>query len=271
MGTALAAVVAATLPSSSALARGSFDVGLLGDTGYSASQDAALLEVRDHMASSSLAFAVHNGDIAKEGPLACTDARLNYVKGVFNSFADPLVYTPGDNEWSDCPSEKSRLAAIRKTFFSSSKSLGRSRISLKRQSGTPENARWSRDGVWFATLNVPGPRGKASSTSDNVKWLNGTFDAAESSGAAGVMIIWQDDPTDETQSQLLAALKNRSDDFGKPVVIVHGDEHRFRHDRPWSDVPNLVRVETYPGGKSWVKVTVDPTSASVFRVSTQSA
>ena len=86
--------------------------------------DADLLAVRASMAGAGLAFETHDGDIQKQGS-PCTDSRLDYVKGVFNGFAAPFVYTPGDNEWSDCPNPSSRLSAIRRTFFSSSKTLGK--------------------------------------------------------------------------------------------------------------------------------------------------
>jgi hypothetical protein len=79
----------------------SFRIGLIGDTGYSTGQDSDLLAVRKSMASTSLAFVTHDGDIAEEGT-ACSDSRLNYVRDVFNGFSAPFVYTPGDNEWADC-------------------------------------------------------------------------------------------------------------------------------------------------------------------------
>jgi len=268
-------VVAAGLggPVPAAQAAGSFKIGLIGDTGYSASQDADLLAVRASMAGSSLAFEAHDGDIQKEGS-ACTDSRLQSVRDVFNGFSAPFVYTPGDNEWANCPSPSTRLAAIRRTFFSSSQTLGKSKMSVSRQSGTPENARWSRSGVYFATLNVPGPSGSGGPTSADVSWLNKTFDAAEAAGAVGVMIIQQDNPfSGGTPSALLSALKSRTIKFKKPVVIVHGDTHTHRVDKPWSDVPNFTRVETFAesGSRKWVKATVDPASAGVFSFSSVSA
>ncbi|MDQ1518729.1 MAG: hypothetical protein QOE80_4559 [Actinomycetota bacterium] len=244
----------------------SFQIGLIGDTGYSSGQDNDLLAVRTSMARSSLAFVAHDGDIAEEG-FACTDSRLQYVRDVFNGFAAPFVYTPGDNEWSNCPGSTARLSAIRRIFFASSQTLGKSKMSVSRQSGTPENARWSRSGVYFATLNVPGPSGSGGPTSADVSWLNGTFDAAEAAGAAGVMIIQQDNPfSGGTPAALLSTLKRRTVQFGKPVVLVNGDTHIHRVDKPWKDVPNFTRVETFANGGSrkWVKATVNPASPGVF-------
>ena len=65
----------------------------------------------------------HLGDI-KSGSTECSDAYFAQIRGQFDRFVDPLVYTPGDNEWTDChrvnngaydPLE--RLAAIRDVFF----------------------------------------------------------------------------------------------------------------------------------------------------------
>ncbi len=269
--TIAAGMGAATPPAGAA--GSSFTIGLIGDTGYSTGLDADLLAVRASMAGSGLAFEVHDGDIQKQGS-PCTDSRLNYVKGVFNGFAAPFVYTPGDNEWANCPSPSSRLSAIRRTFFSSAKTLGKKTMSVTRQSGTPENARWSRNGVFFATLNVPGPKGSGGPIAADVSWLNGTFDAAEAAGAAGVMIIQQDDPfAGGTPSALINALHARTIEFGRPVVIVNGDTHIHRINKPWKDAPNFTRVETYgdSGTNHWVKATINPSSAAVFSFSSVTA
>jgi hypothetical protein len=43
----------------------------------------------------------HLGD-TKSGSTKCTDEWNELILSVFQSFRDPLVYTPGDNEWTDC-------------------------------------------------------------------------------------------------------------------------------------------------------------------------
>jgi hypothetical protein len=44
---------------------------------------------------------IHVGDI-HSGKQYCTEAYDRSVFGLWTRFADPLVYTPGDNEWADC-------------------------------------------------------------------------------------------------------------------------------------------------------------------------
>ena len=52
-----------------------------------------------------------------------------------------------------------RLGKLREMFFAQDQSLGQNRMPLttQRQQGYPENARWTKEGVVFATLNAPGP------------------------------------------------------------------------------------------------------------------
>ena len=44
---------------------------------------------------------MHVGDI-HSGKQFCTEAYDRTIADLWRHFADPLVYTPGDNEWTDC-------------------------------------------------------------------------------------------------------------------------------------------------------------------------
>jgi hypothetical protein len=258
---------------------GSFQIGLIGDTGYTSDQESMLRRARSHMNTFPLGFVIHDGDF-KSGGSACTDSKFRSARDTFNGFNAPFIYTPGDNEWSDCSDPLGRLSFLRSVFFSSSQSLGTSRITLTRQSGYPENARWVRGNVVFATANLPGSNGTSPSSSEtsarisaDVKWINAAFDQAEQLGSPGVMIAWQDNPFGSAEPKTLAALKSRAKSFGKPVVLVHGDTHNFQINRPWGDVPNFTRVETYATTQSdhWVLCTVDPSGSTVFSFSSKVA
>src|SRR6185295_11722675 len=66
--------------------------------------------------------------------------------------------------------------------------------------------------------------------------------------------------------------------FDKPVVVLHGDTHYFRVDKPLiraegppgRSIENFTRVEVhgYPN-PHWVKITVDPSDPAVFTVREQ--
>ena len=88
------------------------------------------------------------------------------------------------------------------------------------------------------------------------------------------MIIWQDNPFDgSSDASLVSTLKSRTAAFGRPVVLVHGDTHKYKIDHPWSTLPNFTRVETYAGTQSnkWVRATIDPSSAKVFSFTTMTS
>jgi hypothetical protein len=253
---------------------GAFQIALIGDTGYTSDEDRILLKTRTAISSRPYAFVVHDGDIQNPSD-PCTDERLAYVHETFDGFSMPFVFAPGDNEWADCPEPAERLAALRHRFFANDQSLGQRRMTLTRQE-TPfvENARWTAGNVVFATLNVPGPSGRSSGAeglSDaNVAWLNAAFDTAEAQRSPGVMLIWQDDPFDGNSDDALEdALTRRTRQFGKPVVLVHGDTHVYRLGTPWNDTPNLTELQTFAleNTDRWVQVTVDPSTSEVFSFS----
>jgi ribosomal protein L24E len=298
-----------------------FDIALVGDSGYAAAQYPIFDRVVQDMNNHSLAFVVHDGDVKDPGP-ACTDALFAKVKESFNRSTAPFVYTPGDNEWMDCAKSGNpmdpvdRLNKLREMFFSTDQSRGVNTMPLTRQQGYPENARWTKEGVVFATINAPGPSDDLDYDNGaeagprrvaNLNWLREAFEQARATNAPAVMIIWQADPWQpkfrRTWDYLLddssnpgPELKQLTKEFGKPVVLVHGDTHVFRIDQGgwsptpdgtdmvggWTDVPNFTRVETYAGGSfsvqypqmhpdMWLRVTVDPKSPQVFTFTSQQA
>ncbi len=99
---------------------------------------------------------------------------------------------------------------------------------------------------------------------------------AECEGSAAVMLVIQANifEADTAQpsgfSEFRDALRRETIAFGKPVVLVHGDSHYFRIDKPLyaeegSRVLNFTRVETF-GEKDlyWVRAIVDTSDPEVF-------
>ena len=135
----------------------------------------------------------------------------------------------------------------------------------------------------------------------DMAWLQEAFDEADTKKSAGLMIIWQADPgfdtsgyqgtpkrdplslmqTDVPANQdgyhdILVELRNLTIGFEKPVVLVHGDSHYFRVDKPLVNaqgrrLEKFTRVETFGDNQAngindvhWVKALVDPNSRDVF-------
>ena len=272
-----------------------FDFALIGDVPYTDEQITNLFpSMISELNGERLAFVVHDGDI-KAGSTFCSDELFERLARQFDTFRHPLIYVFGDNEWSDCArtngvTPDNRLEKLRDLFTSGDTSLGQRKLTLERQSADPqfrdfrENVRWTMGNVLFAGLNVPGSAnnfGKpefAARNAANIAWLKSSFAAAKQDGRRALMIVIQANPFPERGStnrvnagfrEMLAVLEQETVAFDKPVVLVHGDSHYFRIDKPLTRsgrrLENFTRVETFGNPDvHWLRVTVDPNDPNVF-------
>ena len=291
-----------------------FTFALIGDLGYTPREEPWVDNVfADLNRNTSLAFVVHVGDLSSPR-FGCTNELWARRLAQFRASAHPLVYTPGDNDWTDChePTIKGgdpleRLATLRTVFFDGDQTFGQRTLALTRQSryADPgrakyrENVRWDLGGVTFLTLHVPGsnnglgrtPEGDAEyveRNKANLAWLQQGFEHAKANNSRAIMIMEQANlfpefpPYPGTPKQpsgytdIRAQLQKETMAFGKPVVLVHGDSHFFRIDKPLSPMrvrgkeitpalENFTRVETFGTPyHHWLHVTVDATDPSVF-------
>ena len=79
----------------------SFSFALLGDTPYSATERALLPQELDEIGESGARFVIHIGDFKNGGSL-CSDEVFADRKQLFDAAPLPVVYVPGDNDWTDC-------------------------------------------------------------------------------------------------------------------------------------------------------------------------
>src|SRR5262245_29930091 len=205
--------------------RGGYAIGLWGDLPYSALQaTVGVPNLIEDMNRQDLAFSAHDGDLkAGNGPITCSDALYTQALANFNSLNAPAVFTPGDNDWTDCdrPSNGGfnsleRLDHERSLFFSTPFTLGRHRLRQEVQA-TPEclsangpapcveNRRWSVGHVTYATLNIQGSCNNLCDTAPdqaefaarnaaNIAWMQDTFREATERRSAAIMFITQADP-----------------------------------------------------------------------------
>lgn len=105
--------------------------------------------------------------------------------------------------------------------------------------------------------------------------LEQTFDEAREGGSAAVMLVIQanifegDDAEPSGFAEFKEALEEETLAFGGPVVLVHGDSHTFRIDKPMyageRRVQNFTRVETFGSPDvHWVRASVDTRDPEVF-------
>jgi hypothetical protein len=220
-----------------------YAIGLWGDLPYSDTQ--ALVGVPNLIAdmnSQDLAFTAHDGDLKAGSGIpgsttvtTCVDGLYTQALGFFNSLRAPAIFTPGDNDWTDCDrpanggfSSRERLEHERKVIFNTPFSLGKHRLHQEVQTAAlclgvtgpvpcVENRRWELGGVTYATLNIqgscnnlcdtaPDPAEYAARNAADIVWMQQTFDEAKAHHSAAIMFISQADPgfdaTDATRGPL---------------------------------------------------------------------
>jgi hypothetical protein len=88
-----------------------FTYAVYGDAPYgttptdTSETDATPAFIRTVNADKAVSAVVHVGDI-HSGSQYCTQAYDQQIADLWAGFADPMVYTPGDNEWTDCHKKK---------------------------------------------------------------------------------------------------------------------------------------------------------------------
>jgi hypothetical protein len=263
---AAAIFVAATLAGCAATpAR--FEFALIGDQQYNAESEAQFARLMADIDRADLDFVVHVGDFKAGTSQLCDDKLFQARRQQFDASRHPFIYTPGDNDWTDCHNEKAgrydpveRLAKVREIFFADRRSLGRRKLELELQARFPENLRWRGGSVLFVTLHMVGPDNNLESGAEyrernaaNVAWMHEAFERAKREEVAAVALFTQANPRFERSyppgrmrgtgtgpppsrpsgfTEFLSELEREVVAYGKPVLFVHGDTHYFRVDKP---------------------------------------
>jgi len=276
----------------------------VGDTPYDDAGVRLFPVLAEEIARADVDFVVHIGDVKSSGT-PCSDSLVAARIGDLSALGHPVVYVPGDNEWTDChrasegaAAPLERLAYLRgQAYPRPGRSLGTPPMEVETQaSGAypefPEHQRWTRQGVVFATVHTVGSQnglapfpGRTAADDEevarrveaSVAWLRDTFAQARDRRALAVVVatqadFWHPENGGDTAGfdDVVAALREEAEAFGRPVLLIHGDSHTLRLDRPfWSEerpaVSNLLRLETYGAPDvGWIQVHVDPTSRAVF-------
>jgi calcineurin-like phosphoesterase family protein len=284
---------------------GAFSFAVLGDAPYYVWEEIKYRLVMQDLRAHDLRLVLHVGDIFWR---PCTDARYQRSLDWFNALPHPVIYTPGDNEWADCwtpaagefaPLE--RLARLRQLFYPAPTSLGGRRVSIVTQAGGGgypefvENVRWTHEGLVFVTVHLVGSGNAMQSFSGRTRqddeavvrrtaaataWLREAFAEATASGAPAVVIGFHanpsfersvDDPERRSYEPFLSALEEETERFGKPVLVVQGDDHIYTVDQPLirrttgRTLESLTRLQV-PGSPDvgWVRVVVTPGARPSF-------
>ena len=305
MRRALAALALAALASAASGAE-RFSFAVFGDTPYFGFDEPAVVRLIDSLGDARVRFVVHIGDF-KTAAVPCSDELFAERRRMFDASPVPFVFVPGDNEWTDChrvlagshdPIE--RLAKLRELFYPDDASLGRQRLRLARQSANArfsayrENVRWLMGGVVFVALNVPGSNNNlgrnatmdaehAARMAANFDWLDAAVRRAAGRDIRGLVVFAHADPAFGGRAarvdgyvhfrEALRAHAAALATLSKPMLLVHGDGHRYRVDQPlrdratWCRLETFTRVEVFGAPEvDWVRVDVDPANPRLFSI-----
>ena len=220
-------------------------------------------------------------------------------------------YGPGTGGYD----AEERLAFERKMFFSTDQSLGAKTMRVERESSEPdyaaypENARWAAGPVLYVTLNFQGSNdnlphagvdGENRSDAEiarqaaehnarlaaNIHWLRESYAKAQELGSRGVVVTWQADPNFNNEqklqplqydglTELTGELRKQVLAFKGQTLLVHGDSHYYKVDKPLNYdngqvIERFTRVETFGASNThWVSLTVDPQDPQLFQLRPQ--
>lgn len=247
-------------------------------------------------------FTIFIGD-TKSGSTPCSDEYNQRVKDYFDRYDSPLIYSIGDNEWTDChrplagsydPLE--RLDKLRATFFNDKESQGKRHLQLVRQADIDpqhskfvENSYWIKNSFIFVNLHIPGSNNNFERNEQakaeyrerneaNLEWVKEMFAKAASKEYSGIVFAFQADmfyspsqltDPDSGYRDTVQAFTKGAKDLRKPVLLVHGDSHRLIIDQPLKTgkdvLENVLRMQVM-GEKQIqaVEVNVTPKAEQPF-------
>ncbi|MCU1573744.1 MAG: hypothetical protein JWO93_1826 [Micrococcaceae bacterium] len=208
--------------------------------------------IQDINAHHELSFVAHVGDI-KNGSTPCTDAYFASIRNNFDAFTLPLVYTPGDNEWTDC----------HRTNNGTYNPLE----DLPRSGSNNSMLPWSGLGNTAPTTEqVAEVRQR---TAADIQEITETFRNAREDHDRAVVVLTQADMFDPTVGAptqdnfgafkpIVETLIRESNAFAGPVYLVNGDGHVYNQDHPLAaGSPWLAFYGQDEAAKSLTRVTID--------------
>jgi hypothetical protein len=213
-------------------------------------------------------FSIHVGDF-KAGSAHCSDEEFERQRKHFDLFKGALIYTPGDNDWTDCGRKSNgsydpleRLEKLRSQFFKPDTSLGQAPLPLVTQgkvmpaySTYIENQRWQFANTLFTTVHIVGSDNRFAPNNAeaekeflardqaNIAWMKETFRLAATQKLQTLVFAFQADVirgmsrsgawAEKTgfHASIEKTLLPLAKEFQGSILIVHGDHHNFEFDQ----------------------------------------
>lgn len=278
-------LLAALTPGAQADDRLSFAVW--GDMPYSRVERELAVDLLAEQSRQPLAFSLHIGDL-KSGNQPCDNALYADRQALLNASRHPWVLLAGDNDWLDCARASAgghdpfeRLAALRQRFFNAP-----TPFPLQRQGAAPENTRWIGHGVLFVGVNLPGSPLPDNAAAQALRrhvldWLDEAAALADPQTVRATVIAFHAHPgfaaharggTSVRHAWFLDRLVAWAKHDRRPLLLIHGDTHTYRVDKPLVDpatgerFEHVTRLESHGSPwLGWTRVDVLPSLAEPFR------
>jgi len=260
--------------------------------------------IRQINADPAVDLVFHVGDIKGAG--SCSNSYYAMIKAAFDHFDDPLIYTFGDNEWTDCSRADNgsfnpleRLSTLRRVFIPKpGYTLGRPMVVTSQNlSGFPENVSFVRDQVAFGAFHAVGSanglipwRGRTHPTVEQraevqsratqaAQLIRQTFANARQENCATVALFTQADmfpPDDELTAtavygSIVSTLAREASTFPGEVYLFNGDSHSYRTDKPLGTHSDWPAAYEVPPADNLTRVTIEggTNAAGYLRVTTR--
>lgn len=240
----------------------------MGDVPYALAEDVLLPKQLADLPRDT-EFVVHVGDI-KSGKPPCDEAVYAKVAGMLSRAKPPVFIIPGDNEWNDCinPDPDQAWQYWTRHFMRFDRRW-RHDIPVFRQLEREENFSFVKNGVLFIGLNIVGGR-----VHDAAEWKQRHAECLvwvrrnliQFGDQAGSLVIFGHAKPAANHMDFFDLFSQDAQKFRKPILYLHGDGHRWIHDRPFA-ATNILRVQVDQGGTApplKVTVTDDQTEPFVF-------
>lgn len=250
----------------------SLKFGVVGDVPYGEKALAKFPELVESIEASASEFIIHVGDI-KAGSATCSDEMLSSRIDAIDAIKKPVVFIPGDNDWTDCHRRRAgrfapleRLNYLRSQAYSTvGQSLGTPPLQVNSQASQlgkeqfPEHQQWVRNGVSFITLHVLGSAnglatfGRRQEADDleaseriaaSIEWLDAGIQNAIDQNSTALVVAIHANPFALSKfaavryelhpyAGILLSLTEGAARFNKPVLLIHGDTHNYKFDQPF--------------------------------------
>ena len=236
----------------------------MGDVPYAPEED-TLLPKQITKLPDDAEFVIHVGDIKRGQPL-CTEAVYIKVSGMLRKSVAPVFIIPGDNEWNDCL-DPDQAWKYWDQYFMKFDSRWSHALPVSRQKIRQENFAFVQGNVLFVGLNIVGGRVHDAQEwklrhAGGLDWVKLNLQKA-GEDITSLVIFGHAKPA-ANHKDFFTPFNKVAEDFAKPILYLHGDGHKWIHDRPFK-AKNVLRVEVDQGGIAPpLKVTVTDHATDPF-------